>query len=68
MVSDDTKGGQMKQFTIRMKDDLHAKATAKAERELRSLNAVMNRLAEKWIAGEVDLKPPKTEEKQLNQE
>ena len=58
----------MKQFTIRMKDDLHARAMAKAERELRSLNAIINRLVEKWIAGEVDLEPPKTEEEQQEQE
>ena len=48
----------MQPFTIRLEDELHAKATAKAKRELRNLDAVVGRLLEKWVAGEVDLKPP----------
>ena len=58
----------MQAFTVRLDNDLHAKATDKAKRELRSLNAVIGRLVEKWVAGEVDLEPPKTEEEQLEQE
>jgi predicted HicB family RNase H-like nuclease len=58
----------MKRFTVRLDDDLHARATAKAEREVRSLNGVIGRLLEKWVAGEVDLKLPKTEEEQPEQE
>ena len=50
----------MQALTIRLDDDLHAKAKAKAEYELRSLNAVVNRLVEKWVAGEVGLEPPET--------
>ena len=51
----------MQAFTVRLEEDLHAKATDKAKRELRSLNAVIGRLVEKWVAGEVDLEPPKSE-------
>ena len=53
----------MTRFTVRLEDDLHAKATKKAEDELRSLNAVIGRLLEKWVAGDVDLKPPATKPK-----
>ena len=49
------------QFTVRLEKDLHRKVTGKAEKELRSLNAVIGRLLEKWLAGEVDLEPPKKE-------
>ena len=49
----------MQALTIRLDDDLHAKAKAKAKYELRSLNAVVNRLVEKWVAGEVGLEPPR---------
>ena len=52
----------MKALSIRLDDDLHSKATTKAKRELRSLNAVVGRLIEKWVAGEVDLQPPQTME------
>ncbi len=52
----------MKPFTVRLPDELHAKATAKARRELRSLNAVIGRLVEKWVAGQVDLEPPPEDE------
>lgn len=48
----------MKVFTLRLDDNLHNAAVSKAKRELRSLNAVIGRLVEKWIAGEVDLQPP----------
>ncbi|MBU0492533.1 MAG: type II toxin-antitoxin system HicB family antitoxin [Chloroflexi bacterium] len=48
----------MKAFTVRLDNDLHARAQAKAERELRSLNAIIGRLLDKWVAGEVDLEPP----------
>ena len=48
----------MKQFSVRLSDELHAQATTKAKRELRSLNAVIGRLVEKWLAGQVDLEPP----------
>ncbi len=50
----------MKAFSVRLDDELHAKAINKAEYELRSLNAVISRLVEKWVAGEVDLEPPQT--------
>ncbi len=49
------------QFTVRLDTEIKAKATAKAKRELRSLNAVIGRLLEKWVAGEVNLEPPVTE-------
>ena len=52
----------MKRVTIRLGNELHAKALAKARRELRSLNAVVGRLIEKWTAGEVDLEPPAVKE------
>jgi hypothetical protein len=58
----------MQAFTIRLSDKLYAKATAKAKHELRSLNAVLNRLVEKWVAGEVDLEPPKTDKEQTKQQ
>ena len=48
----------MIRLTVRLREELHARATGKAKRELRSLNAVVNRLLEKWLAGEVDLEPP----------
>ena len=51
-----------KQLTVRLDLDLHERAMAKAQRELRSLNAIVSRLLEKWLAGEVDLEPPKEEE------
>jgi hypothetical protein len=54
----------MARFTLRLQDDLHAEARAKAKRELRSLNAVIGRLLEKWVAGEVDLEPPVTDRKE----
>ena len=54
----------MKRFTVRLPDELHVKATEKAKRELRSLNAVISRLVEKWVAGEVDLEPPKRSEQE----
>jgi hypothetical protein len=49
-----------RQFTVRLDSEIHARATAKAKRELRTLNAVVGRLLEKWVAGEVDLEPPAT--------
>ena len=54
----------MKRFTVRLPDNLHAKAKEKATRELRSLNAIVNRLIEKWVAEEVDLEPPKRSEQE----
>ena len=48
----------MIRLTVRLPEELHARATGKARHELRSLNAIVNRLLEKWIAGEVDLEPP----------
>jgi hypothetical protein len=61
-VSGDTTGAHsMIRLTVRLREKLHAEATAKAKRELRSLSAVVNRLLEKWIAGEVDLEPPTKE-------
>ena len=48
------------QFTVRLDAEIKAKASEKAKRELRSLNAVIGRLLEKWVAGEVDLEPPAT--------
>ena len=54
----------MKRFTVRLPDKLHVKATEKAKRELRSLNAIVARLMEKWVAGEVDLDPPKRSEQE----
>ena len=48
----------MKALSVRLPDELHARAKAKARRELRSLNAVIGRLVEKWVAGRVDLEPP----------
>lgn len=51
----------MQALTVRLDDEVHARAKAKAEYELRSLNAVINRLVEKWVAGEVGLEPPKTD-------
>ncbi len=54
----------MKRFTVRLPDKLHTEAVAKAKRELRSLNAVVSRLVEKWVAGEVDLEPPKRSEQE----
>lgn len=45
-------------LTVRLRHELHGEATAKAKHELRSLNAVVSRLLEKWVAGEVDLEPP----------
>jgi hypothetical protein len=58
----------MIRLTVRLRDELHAEATAKGKRELRSLNAVVNRLLEKWIAGEVDLEPPAGEDLQEGQD
>lgn len=58
----------MQALTIRLDDDLHVKAKAKAKHELRSLNLVINRLVEKWVAGEVGLEPPGVEEERLEQE
>ena len=49
-------------FTVRLDEDLHRKVTEKAERELRPLNAVIGRLLEKWLAGEVNLEPPEQKE------
>ena len=57
----------MKVFTVRLNDDLHSEAMTKAKRELRSLNAIIGRLVEKWVAGEVDLLPPKIQEEQPKQ-
>jgi len=57
----------MKIFTVRLNDDLHSAAMAKAKRELRSLNAIIGRLIEKWVEGEVDLLPPKSREEQPKQ-
>jgi len=54
----------MKRFTVRLPDKLHAEAVEKAKRELRSLNAIVTRLIEKWVAAEVDLEPPKRSEQQ----
>ena len=53
----------MGQFSVRLDDDLHARVSEKARRELHSLNAIIGRLLEKWLAGEVDLEPPKEKEK-----
>ncbi|MBD3314141.1 hypothetical protein GF345_06880 [Candidatus Woesearchaeota archaeon] len=67
----DKRWHSMQALTIRLDDDLHARAKAKVEYELRSLNAVVNRLVEKWVAGEVSLEPPgtgpETEEERLEQ-
>ena len=52
----------MKQFSVRLSDGLHAQATTKAKRELRSLNGVIGRLVENWLAGQVDLEPPPVSE------
>ena len=57
----------MKIFTVRLNNDLHSEALAKAKLELRSLNAIIGRLIEKWVAGEVDLLPPKSQEGQPKQ-
>ena len=54
------------QFTVRLDAEVKDKAAAKAKRELRSLNAVIGRLLEKWVAGEVDLEPPATDLKGEN--
>jgi len=54
----------MKRFTVRLPDKLHTEAAEKAKRELRSLNAVVSRLVEKWVAGEVDLEPPERSEQE----
>ena len=58
----------MTRVTVRLEDELHKRAKVKAKRELRSLNGVMGRLLEKWVAGEVNLEPPKIEEESLEQE
>jgi predicted HicB family RNase H-like nuclease len=58
----------MQAFTVRLSDELHAQASAKAKHELRSLNAVLNRLVEKWVAGEVDLESPRTDKEQTKQQ
>jgi hypothetical protein len=58
----------MMRFTVRLTDELHSEAMAKAKREVRSLNGVVSRLLEKWVAGEVDLEPPATEEERPEQE
>ncbi|MBL7063540.1 MAG: ribbon-helix-helix protein, CopG family [Anaerolineae bacterium] len=44
-----------KKIIIRLPDDLHKAVKDKAERELRPVSAVVRRLLEKWVKGEVDL-------------
>lgn len=48
----------MKSLTVRLPDDLHAEVTTKAEAELRPINAVVRRLLEMWVDGEIMLRPP----------
>jgi predicted HicB family RNase H-like nuclease len=54
----------MKQLSVRLSDELHAEATEKAEKELRSLNAVIVRLIERWVAGQASIEPPERSEGQ----
>ena len=49
----------MKGITVRVSDELHTAVTQKAETELRPVSAVVIRLLEKWVAGEVTLEAPK---------
>jgi hypothetical protein len=48
----------MKTISMRLPDPLHAQVAAKVKAEARTISAVVVRLLEKWVAGEVDLTPP----------
>lgn len=61
----------MKQLSIRLEDELHERVTKRADRELRSVNAIVSRLLELWLADEVDLMavptPPKDKQEECEQ-
>ena len=44
-----------KKLIVRVPDDLHKEVKEKAEKELRPISAVVRKLLEKWVKGEVDL-------------
>jgi predicted HicB family RNase H-like nuclease len=47
-----------KKIMVRMPKELHDAVNAKAERELRPVAAVVRRLLEKWLRGEIDIDEP----------
>ncbi len=44
-----------KKLIVRVPDELHKAVKDKAEKELRPISAVIRKLLEKWVKGEVDL-------------
>ena len=44
-----------KKLIVRVPDELHKAVKGKAEKELRPVSAVVRKLLEKWVKGEVDL-------------
>jgi predicted HicB family RNase H-like nuclease len=44
-----------KKLIVRVPNDLHKEVKEKAEKELRPISAVVRKLLEKWVMGEVDL-------------
>jgi predicted HicB family RNase H-like nuclease len=44
-----------KKLIVRVPNDLHKEVKEKAEKELRPISAVVRKLLEKWVKGEVDL-------------
>jgi hypothetical protein len=47
-----------KKIMVRMPRALHEAVNEKAEKELRPVAAVVRRLLEKWLRGEIDLDEP----------
>lgn len=46
-----------KKIIVRLPDELHKAVKDKSEKELRPMSAVVRRLLQKWVKGEVDLEP-----------
>jgi predicted HicB family RNase H-like nuclease len=44
-----------KKIIVRMSAELHEAVNGKAEKELRPVSAVVRRLLEKWVKGQIDL-------------
>ena len=47
-----------KKIIVRMSTELHEAVNEKAEKELRPVSAIVRRLLEKWLRGEIDLDEP----------
>jgi len=50
-----TASARQKKLVVREPDDLHQQVKEKAEKELRPVSAVVRKLMEKSVEGEVDL-------------